>query len=85
MYTTIEIKQLIANAITEVTGIVNIDDNTSIIGRILGITPADIIYIFDILEQKMNIPVHSVFIHNTSEVMTIDGLSKALYLLQTEM
>ena len=79
-----EISKAICNAITEVTGVVSLDKDASLISRDSGIAPASFLYIFDILEKQLQIPVHDIFKTHTFEVMTTDGLTAAIYNLNMQ-
>lgn len=82
MYTADEIRQVVEIAVKEVTG-KPFNTDKSLIDRDSGIMPANFLYIFEILEEKLNLPVCSIFETNSYEVMTIDNLSKAIFTLQT--
>jgi hypothetical protein len=69
---------LIHEAVKTVTGIDLLDDDSCLVDRTLGIHPADIIYIFEIIEERLKLPIHSIFINNNSEVMIIKNLINAL-------
>ncbi len=71
-------------AVEEVTGILDLENDTSLIDRDLAIMPACFLYIFDMLEKRLQLPVYDIFIDNTFEVMTVENLSNALLKLKTK-
>ena len=74
-----EIEGMVRNAVKDVTGIEIKSSDTSLIDRETGIIPADFLYIFDQLEQKLQAPVCGIFAEYTYEVMTVKNLVDALY------
>jgi len=54
----------------------------NLMSRDLGIIPVDFLYIFDILERALQIPVHRVFVQAKYEVMTVAHLADAFCELQ---
>jgi hypothetical protein len=78
------IEKTIREAIKNVTGITALDEDDSLLDRELNILPANFLYIFDILEEKLKLPVHDIFIDHTYEVMTVKNLTNALLVLETQ-
>ena len=76
-YETIE--NNIREAIESVTCIRIIDGDTSLISKDMDIAPSDFLYIFDILERKLQINVHAVLAASTYQVMTVRNLSGAIF------
>lgn len=76
------IEASIRKAIAQVVNITDIDGDIYLVSRDLGIFPADFIYIFDIIENDVGLPVYSIFEGNNYEVMTINNLVRAIYELQ---
>ena len=71
------IERTIRDVIYEVTGNDNIDADMLLVGKDISIHPAFFIYIFDILEKKLKLPVFSIFRDFSYEVMTIRNLVTA--------
>lgn len=84
MYSRLIIKDEILKAVKEVTGISCADEDANLIDREIGIIPADFIYIFDLLEKRLQIPVHNIFTSRTFDVMTVNNLSNALLELKEQ-
>jgi len=72
------IERAICDAVRDVTGLVDIEKDESLIDGGLSIEPVDFLYIFDILEKKLQLPVCDIFKNHTFEVMTINNLTDAL-------
>lgn len=72
------IERTIRLAIKDVTGITELKINESLIDREMGIIPANFLYIFDILEKKLQLPTYDIFNH-TFEVMTVENLTNSLF------
>lgn len=82
MHTKEHIIQSIRYAIYKVTGLTNIDKNRSLIDKETKIAPVNFLYIFDILENELQLPVCKIFEDNTYEVMCIENLANAIYKIQ---
>lgn len=82
MHSKESIEKTIQEAVMNVTGIEVFEKDTSLIDKKLNIIPANILYIFDILEKKLQLPVHDIFINHTFEVMTVENLADALFQLE---
>jgi hypothetical protein len=76
------IEKTIREAVKDVTGIAFLEKDASLIDRELDIIPANFLYIFDILEEKLQLPIHDVLINHTFEVMTVENLTDALFKLE---
>ena len=72
----------IREAIRDVTGLTELDESMSLIGKDLKILPSSFLYIFNILEKKLNLDVHCVFQTCSFQVMTIGNLADAFFNLQ---
>jgi hypothetical protein len=59
-----DIATTVRTAVKEVTGREILDDDTSLLGIEMNIPPTDFLYIFDILERYLKLPVHRIFINN---------------------
>jgi len=79
MHTRDDLEKAIRKAIEEVTGITDLEDDDNLMSRKLRIQPSAFLYIFDILEKELELPVYEVFKHNTYENMTLCGLTDTLY------
>lgn len=79
MYSKEGIEKAIREAVKDVTGITIFDKDTSLIDSKMNILPAQFLYIFDLLEKKLQIPVHDIYIKQTFEVMTVGNLTDALF------
>lgn len=84
MYTQELIEQVVSEAIEQVAGINITDKENSLIGKNSEIMAVNFLYIFDIIEKQLQLPVCKVFENNSYEVMSIRNLSKAIYMLQSE-
>ena len=74
-----EIEVMVREVVKDVTGVETRSPDASLIDRETGIIPADFLYIFDQLEQKLRAPVCGIFEEYTYEVMTVRNLADALY------
>ena len=79
------IENIIRDAVKNVTGIIELKKDDSLIDKELKIIPADFIYIFDILRERLQLPVHDIFVKHTFEVMTIENMTDALFELKSEI
>ena len=84
MYSKSAIEKTIQNTIKDVTGIAALEKDASLIDRELDIHPAKFLYIFDILERELMIPVHEVFTTQSFDVMTIGNLTDAILELESQ-
>lgn len=78
MHTKKEVIESIRKAVFEVTGNKVESDETSLLDTRLGITPADFLYIFDLLEKELKIPAVDILKDHDYTVMRIDDMSEAL-------
>ena len=72
------IEKVICDTIRDVSGIEHLEKDASLIGRDSGISPVDFLYIFDLLEKQLQMPVSDIFINYTFEVVTVNNLAAAL-------
>ena len=77
------IENSIRDAVFKVTGIKELDETTNLISKELGVIPVNFLYIFDILEENLELPVSQIFADNSYEVMCIKKMTDAFYKLQT--
>lgn len=82
MYSKSFIEQAIREAVYKVTGIKDLEKDRSLIDRDMNIMPANFLYIFEILEEELRLPVCQIFIGNSYEVMCVENLTNAIYSLQ---
>lgn len=82
MRTKEEIRKIIVDAIENIAGVRIKDFSVSLISKDVDINPADFLYIFQLLEKKLSLPVYQVFEEYTYDVMSIENLSNALYELE---
>ena len=85
MQTTDEIKVAIRFALKEITGREDIGDDVVLIDPSVGILPVNFLYIFDLIEMELSLPVHRIFDCHTHDVMTIENLSAAILQLSREI
>ena len=85
MHTKETIEKTIRETIKTVTNADELDSYVSLVDRSIDIIPADFLYIFSILEEKLQLPTSDIFKDCTYEVMTISGLTDALSDLQWGM
>ena len=83
MYSKEYIENSIRDAVFKVTGIKELDETTNLISKELGVIPVNFLYIFDILEENLELPVSQIFADNSYEVMCIKKMTDAFYKLQT--
>ena len=76
-----EIIALIKSTVKDVTGIEVEDSNVNLLSTELDIMPADFLYIFDVLEEKLGIPTAEILKCYDYTVMQIDRLSEELGVL----
>jgi hypothetical protein len=84
MNTRESIEHKIREAVGDVTGTTNLDKNVSLIDRAALIIPVCFLYIFDILEKSLELPVYDIFTNHSFEVMTVENLTDALFELETQ-
>lgn len=77
-YTEKDIINVIKETVFEVTGIQELSDGDNLLSTKLDILPADFLYIFDLLEKKLEVPAVDVLKNTDYQVMQIDYFSKAL-------
>ena len=82
MLTKEQIEKSIRDAVCEVTGKKDFGSLDSLIDKDSGIMPVNFLYIFDILEKELNLPVCKVFENNGYDVMCVKNLTDAIYSLQ---
>lgn len=82
MITKEQIEKSIRDAILKVTGKKDLGSLDSLIDKDMGIMPVDFLYIFDILEKELNLPVCKIFENNGYDVMCVNNLTDAIYSLQ---
>ena len=73
-----EIMELIRKVVFEVTGKKVESKEISLLDTRLGINPADFLYIFDLLEKELGIPVVEILKDHNYTVMKIDNMCEAL-------
>lgn len=71
----------IKDAVWKVTGITIESEEISLLDTKLDIPPADFLYIFDILEKNLELPVTEIFQDSNYIVMKVNNLSDALFKL----
>jgi len=76
-----DIEQAIRDAVGRVTGITELDSDLNLVSKELGIAPANFLYIFDIFEKALGLPIHDILKSNNYQVMTVANLTEALYAL----
>jgi len=78
MHTKESVETAIRESIFDVTGVAKLEGNSSLVGKELDINPVAFLYIFDILEKRLRLPVYDVFTKYGYNVMTVDNLATAL-------
>lgn len=78
IYEKSDIVEIIKETVYKVTQIKIDDENTSLLDTRLRIYPADFLYIFELLEKKLNVPAADILRTHPYSVMEIDKLSDAL-------
>jgi hypothetical protein len=81
MYSKEVIESSVREAVKMVTGIDNLNLDSCLVDRDMGIYPVDIIYIFEILEDQLKLPINEIFETNNAEVMIIRNLVNTLFAL----
>lgn len=69
----------IKDAVWNVTGIKIESEETSLLDTKLGIPPADFLYIFELLEKNLELPVIDIFRDSNYLVMKLNNLSDAIF------
>jgi len=82
MYSKEQIELSIRSAVKAVVDIEIQDNKLNLVAKEMGINPAMFLYIFEILENELQMQVCDVFIDQTSEVMTLENLTNAIFQLQ---
>lgn len=77
MYTKEYIQNIITLAVKQVTG-KDIDDDTCLVDKEVAIFPADFIYIFEIIEEKLHLQISDIFKEKSYEVMIVSNLVDAI-------
>lgn len=77
-YTKQEMIDLIQKTVYEVTQVKADSPETNLLDTRLAIHPADFLYIFDLLEKELKIPVVTILINHDYTIMRIDQMSEAL-------
>ncbi len=77
-YSKQELMKLIQQTVYEVTKIQVKQMDTNLLDTRLLIHPADFLYIFDILEKKLNVPAADILKNHDYTVMRVDVMSEAL-------
>jgi hypothetical protein len=81
MNTKDSIMTLIRKTVSDVTGISDFENDTSLIDGSLPIAPVNFVYIFNALEKTLNLPVHDILKDHTFNVMTVENLADAILAL----
>lgn len=81
MHTKKEVIESIQKVVFEVTGNKVESDEISLLDTSLRITPADFLYIFDLLEKELEVPAVDILKDHDYTVMKIDDMSEALLAL----
>lgn len=76
-YTQDEIIEMIKNTILEVTGVRIVSDTDNLLDTKYDINPAEYLYVFDVLEKKLQLPVTDIFKDSDYTIMQPDHLCKA--------
>ena len=76
-------KEMIENELREaincVSGMEGIDKDTNLISNEVAIAPVDFLYIFDIIEKKLNLKVFEILQSHSYHIMTIRKLTDTIY------
>jgi len=82
MKTVENIEQLLVSIIKDICEI-NVDDkDLNLLSDEADITMADFLYVFDILEKQLDLPVVSILEHNDYTVFTVRNIASEIYKLQ---
>ena len=73
-----ELIQLIKQTVYEVTNVKVEDENMNLLDNRLAIQPADFLYIFDLLEKELHVPVSDLLKNYDHTVMEVGAMSDAL-------
>lgn len=71
-----DLVRLIQNTVYEITEIQLESEKMNLLD--MDICPVDFIYIFDLLERKLHVPVVNILIGSSYQILEIDAMSKAL-------
>lgn len=72
------IRQIVRNAVMQVTGIKQLDDDKSLVGVEYGINPVDFLYIFEMIGETLERDVSYILAEASFEIMTVNHLSDAI-------
>lgn len=81
MYTKKEVIELIRKVVLEVTGNKVESEEMSLLDTRLGINPVDFLYIFDLLEKELKVPVVDILKDHDYTIMKINYMSEVLLAL----
>lgn len=74
-YTKQDIVDIVKETVKEVTGIEIYHPDVSLLDSKLAINPVDFLYVFDILEKKLKIPVTDILKNSRYDVMVLDNFT----------
>lgn len=77
-YTKCELVSVIKKIVYEVTNIIIEDEKTNLLDNKLDIHPADFLYIFDLLEKELQVPVTNILRVNDFTVMRVDNMGNEI-------
>lgn len=83
-YTKESIFAAIQEIVMEVCGVKILSENDNLLDRRFGIRPADFLYIFDMIEQRIGIPAVNVLKDTPYTIMEAGNLSEALLALKQQ-
>lgn len=73
-----ELVHLIKGAVYEVTNVEIEDEKMNLLDNRLNIHPADFLYIFDLLEKELHIPVADILRDHDHTIMEVGAMGDAL-------
>ena len=79
MYTRKDIEMIVCDTVKTVTGIQIVHHNISLLDRDINIFPADFLYIFDLIENKIGKSIDSILVEYTDDVFIMDNLIDVIY------
>jgi len=82
MYSISEIEDVVCNVVKSVAGIEAVSRTENLLSRKLNIHPAKFLYIFNELQQELQLLVCEIFKGQAYTLMTIENLASALFELQ---
>jgi len=82
MHTKEDVQSAVKNALKRVTGIEILSERENLLKAEVGIAPAKFLYVFDELQEGLQLPVYEIFKNQTFVVMSVENLSTALFELQ---